>query len=88
MILLINGEPLGTEIKVSHINPVNNLYSIELIANRWAWELVPSMVGGGPTEIQGTAGRFPQQPCELEPALQATMNQHCHIEGTSVKILT
>lgn len=36
----------------------NHICIFTHIANWWAWELVPSEVGGGPVQISGTAGRF------------------------------
>ena len=39
-------------------------------------------IGGGPAQIRGTAGRFPWQTCEREPALQGATNQHRHTKGT------
>ena len=65
-----------------------NQCSIKLIANRWAWELVPRKFGGEGPCTWGTAGRFPWQPCERQPSLPAATNQHRHTEETSVEILT
>ena len=57
---------------------------IKLIINRWAWELVPYRLAGGLSN-SGTAGRYPWQPCEQEPPLQAASNRHCHTERNSVE---
>ena len=52
---------------------------IKLIANWWAWELVPSELGGGPAEIPDTAGRFHgnpvsgNQPCKRPPISTVTL---------------
>ena len=35
-------------------------------------------IGGGSAQTRGTAGRFPWQTCEREPALPAATNQHRH----------
>ena len=53
---------------------------VKLIANRWAWELVPWMLA--------KAGRYPWQPREREPPLQAAANWHRHTELDQWKILT
>ena len=43
---------------------------------------------GEPYKYEAQSGRFPWQPCEREPALQAATDKHSHTEGTSVEILT
>ena len=54
---------------------------IKLNANWWAWELEPSKIGGGPAEIQGTAGRFHanhikgNQPCTPPPTSTITLKK-------------
>ena len=54
---------------------------LKLIANWWAWELVPSRVGGGPAQIPGTAGRFNgnpvsgNQPCKRPPTGTVTLKE-------------
>ena len=65
-----------------------NLITIKLIANRWAWELVPYRLAGG-LRTSGTARRYSWQPCKREPTLHATATWHPHTEKSSVeKILT
>ena len=57
------------------------LIIVKLIANWWAWELVPSKVGGGPVQIPGTAGRFHvnpvsgNQPCKPPPTGTVTLKE-------------
>ena len=58
----------------------NHICIFTHIANWWAWELVPSEVGGGPVQIPGTAVRFYGNP--------VSGNQHRHTEETSVEKLT
>ena len=63
-------------------------FPIKLIANRWAWELVPYRLAGGLC-TSGTARRYSWQPCKREPTLHATATWHPHTEKSSVeKVLT
>ena len=54
---------------------------LKLIANWWAWELVPSEVVGDPVQIPGTAGRFHgypvsgNQPCKRPPPGTITLKE-------------
>ena len=64
------------------------LLKVKLIPNWWAWQLVPSKVGGSPVQSNRHNGEVPWQPCEREPALQAAINKRGETEGTSVEKLT
>ena len=54
---------------------------IKLIANWWAWEVVPSKVVGDLKQVWGTAGRFhgnpvsENQPCKLPPTSMVTLKE-------------
>ena len=54
----------------------------KLIANRWAWGLMPWQ---GAWALQAEAGSYPWQPCELKPPLLATTNWHRHTKTRSVE---
>ena len=48
----------------------------------WLRKVDHQRLVGGPVKIQGTARKFPWQPCQQEPVLLAATNQHLHTEGT------
>ena len=56
----------------------------KLVANGWAWELVPYRSARS-LSTSGTARRYPWQPCKWEPPLHATATWHCHTEKSSVE---
>ena len=52
---------------------------VKLIANWWAWELVPKRLAGRPT-VKNTAKEVTRQPWKREPPLPAAANWHRHTE--------
>ena len=51
------------------------------------WEMVPRKLVG-PDTIEGKAGRYPWQPSEREPPLQAATNGHRHTDSVSGNLAT
>ena len=51
----------------------------KLIANWWAWELVPKRLAGRPT-VKNTAKEVTRQPWKREPPQPAAANWHRHTE--------
>ena len=83
-----SGQTLQALKKKNNLQSLKLQREVKLIANRWAWELVPYRLAGG-LRTSGTARRYPWQPCEREPPLHATATWHRHTEKSSVeKILT
>ena len=66
--------------KCRHQTVIMNYY-YKPIANRWAKELMPSKVGGGPAKTLGTAGRFygnpvsRNQPCKWPTTSTVTLKE-------------
>ena len=54
-------------------------FIIKLIANRWAWELVPYRLVEG-LNNSGTVGRYPWQSCKRELPPEAAVNWHHRTE--------
>ena len=64
---------------VNVILNLSNELPFKLIANWWAWELVPKRLAGRPT-VKNTAKEVTRQPWKREPPLPAAANWHRHTE--------
>ena len=67
---------------------IDVVHQVKLIANWWAWELVPKRLAGRPT-VKNAAKEVTGQPWKREPPLPAAANWPRHTDRElSEKILT